>query len=146
MRRARDGAWMFALLLLVVLSLTLALGYARWEPKLPAWWPQWIWSMVFLTALPEEAIFRGVAQHWLADRLGGTRRAGLGAAVVMGGVFGVAHVAGGWGYVVLATAAGIGYGWIYASTGSIAASIAAHAGLNTMHFLLFTYPALAAPG
>jgi membrane protease YdiL (CAAX protease family) len=45
---------------------------------------------------------------------------------------------------VLATIAGIGYGWIYASTGSIAAAIATHAGLNTLHFLLFSYPALTA--
>ena len=59
-------------------------------------------------------------------------------------LFGVAHLAGGWGYVVLAALAGFGYGWIYASTGSIAAAIATHAGLNTLQFLLFTYPALAA--
>ena len=135
--------WRLALVVLVVLALTVGLGYARWEPKLPGWWPQWMWSMVFLTAVPEEALFRGVAQHWLAARLGGTPRAGLGAAVLMGAAFGVAHLAGGWQYVVLATAAGIGYGWIYASTGSIAASIAAHAGVNTLHFLLFTYPAVA---
>ena len=60
-------------------------------------------------------------------------------------LFGVAHLAGGAVYVALAAVAGIGYGWIYASTRSIAAAILAHAGLNTVHFLLFSYPALALP-
>jgi membrane protease YdiL (CAAX protease family) len=142
-QRWRNLPWQFALLVAVVLVLTLALGYARWAPKFPAWWTQWVWSMVFLTALPEEAVFRGVVQEWLAGLLRGPRRAGPVPAVIAGALFGIAHVAGGPGYVVLATVAGIGYGWIYASTGSIAAAIAAHAGLNTLHYLLFTYPALA---
>ena len=48
-------------------------------------------------------------------------------------------------YVGLAAAAGVGYGWIYSSTRSIAAATLAHAGLNTVHFLFFSYPALTAP-
>jgi hypothetical protein len=99
--------------------------------------------MVFLTALPEDAIFRGVAQQWLAERLSAPSRPAILAVVIAGTLFGVAHIAGGPAYVVLATVAGIGYGWIYASTGSIAAAIAAHTGLNALHFLLFTYPAAA---
>ena len=46
--------------------------------------------------------------------------------------------------MLVATLAGIGYGWIYAETRSIGSAILAHAGLNTLHLLLFTYPALAA--
>jgi len=99
--------------------------------------------MVFLTALPEEAVFRGVAQRWLAESLGPAPRAGIVAAVIAGALFGIAHLAGGPASVWLAAVAGFGYGWIYASTGSLAAAIAAHAGLNTLHFLLFTYPSLA---
>ena len=34
------------------------------------------------------------------------------------------------------------FAWIYAATGSIRAAILAHAALNTVHLLLFTYPAL----
>jgi membrane protease YdiL (CAAX protease family) len=99
--------------------------------------------MLFLTALPEEAIFRGVVQTAIWRRLGGTRSAAIIAIAVAGTLFGAAHAAGGYGYVVLATAAGIGYGWIYAATGSIGAAILAHAALNTIHFLFFSYPALA---
>ena len=45
-------------------------------------------------------------------------------------------------YVILALVSGIGYGWIFASTRSIGAAIAAHTALNTIHFALFSYPSL----
>jgi uncharacterized protein len=143
-----------ALLVGIVMALSLAFGYVRWDPKLPSWAPLWLWSMVFLTALPEEALFRGVVQsaleRWMASRRHATlvahRRYARWAAIVVAGVlFGVAHAAGGPLYVLLASVAGIGYGWIYATTRSIAWAIAAHAGLNTVHFLLFSYPALIRP-
>ena len=98
--------------------------------------------MVFLTALPEETMFRGLAQNWVASRLGAGSRSNVLAALIAGALFGVSHAAGGLSYVMLATVAGAGYGWIYASTGSLPAAIAAHAGLNTLHFLLFSYPSL----
>jgi membrane protease YdiL (CAAX protease family) len=139
---AADLLWRFALVAVVVLAATVISGFARWDPKLPEWWPLWTWSMVFLTALPEEALFRHVVQGGLQDRLGRTNRARWIATLVTGVVFGLAHVAGGWSYVALATLAGIGYGWIYAASGSIAASIMAHTGLNLIHLLLFSYPAL----
>ena len=141
----RGFVWRFALIALVAMTLTWAFGYVRWDPKLPSWWALWLWSMVSLTALPEEAIFRGVAQSWIAWRLGSHAhaRAGLVAAVIAGTLFGLAHAAGGLTYVVLATSSGIGYGWIFASTRSIGAAIAAHTTLNAIHFALFSYPALA---
>jgi len=134
----------FIVLASVAIAAALAAGYVRWDPKLPLWSPMWLWSMVFLTALPEEALFRGLFQTWIERWLRGTRSATSVAILVASTVFGVAHLGGGPVYIVLATIAGIGYGWIYASTRSIGAAIAAHAGLNTVHFLLFTYPALLA--
>lgn len=132
----------FAILAVVVMTLTVLAGYARWDPKLPAWWPTWLWSMAFLTALPEEAVFRHVIQGGLQNWLGGAGRERLLAAAVAGVLFGLAHLGGGWTYVALASVAGIGYGWIYAATGSIAAAILAHTGLNLLHLLFFSYPAL----
>jgi membrane protease YdiL (CAAX protease family) len=134
--------WRFAVLVAVMLALTVLAGYVRWDPKLAAWWPAWLWSMVFLTALPEEALFRGGLQTWIADRLSTSSRATVLSVIIAGIVFGVAHAGGGPIYVVLSIVAGIGYGWIYASTRSLAAATLAHAGLNTVHFLFFTYPAL----
>jgi membrane protease YdiL (CAAX protease family) len=135
--------WRFAIVVAVVMVLSLALGGMRWDAKLPPWWAIWTWSMVFLTALPEETLFRGVVQPLITKGLGGTDRAATAAIVTAGVLFGLAHLAGGPVAVALASAAGIGYGWIYASTRSIGAAIAVHAGLNAIHLLFFSYPALA---
>lgn len=132
------------ILAVVGMGLTVLVGYAHWDPKLPSWWPMWLWSMAFLTALPEEAVFRHLIQGGLQNWLGGAGRERLLAAGVAGVLFGLAHLGGGWIYVALASVAGIGYGWIYAATGSIAAAILAHTGLNLLHLLFFSYPALRA--
>ena len=143
-RNATRFVWRFLVLVLVAMALAVLSGYVRWDPKLPSWWPMWMWSMVVLTALPEEALFRGVIQTWLAGgQLGGQP---WWAIVTAGVVFGLAHLAGGPLYVLVASAAGVGYGWIYASTRSIGAAIAAHTGLNAVHFFFFSYPALAGVG
>ncbi len=132
----------FAIVVVVVMAATVAAGYARWDPKLPSWWPLWVWSMTFLTALPEEALFRHVIQGGLQAWLGHTERARWTAMLAAGALFGLAHLGGGWTYVALATLAGVGYGWIYAVSGSFAAAVLAHTGLNLLHLLFFTYPAL----
>ena len=134
--------WRFAVLVTTMLVLTMLAGYVRWDPKLPAWWPSWAWSMVFLTALPEEALFRGCLQNWIEKGLGSSRRATVWSVLLAGVVFGIAHAGGGVTYGLLSSVAGIGYGWIYASTRSLGAATLAHAGLNTVHFLFFTYPAV----
>ena len=38
---------------------------------------------------------------------------------------------------------GLGYGWVYLRTERIEASILTHFLLNCIHFVFFTYPALA---
>ena len=133
--------WRFGVLVTTMLVLTMLAGYVRWDPKLPAWWPSWLWSMVFLTSLPEETLFRGCLQNWIENGLATSHRATLFSVLLAGAVFGIAHAGGGTTYVLLSTVAGIGYGSIYASTRSLGAATLAHAGLNTVHFLFFTYPA-----
>jgi len=140
-RHVTGFLWRFALLVIVVMALAVISGYVTWDPKVPAFWPLWSWSMVVLTALPEEAVFRAVIQESLASRL--DKSGSAYAFVIAGLLFGLAHLAGGPHYVVVASVAGVGYGWIYASTRSIAAAILAHAGLNAIHFFFFTYPSLA---
>ena len=63
------------------------------------------------TALPEEFLFRGVIQNLLTRCWG--PRVGLWVAAI---VFGLAHLPD-LRYVILATLAGLGYGWVYARTG-----------------------------
>jgi uncharacterized protein len=113
----------------------LALGYLTWQPKWTSLF--WIWAPanLFFVCLSEEAFFRGFIQRELTSCVG----SGL-AIAVSAVLFGLAHIAGGVSYVVLATAAGLGYAIVYHRTQSIEMSMLAHFGLNATHFLLFTYP------
>ena len=55
-------------------------------------------------------------------------------------LFGLAHAAGGLGYVFLAGIAGLGYSAVYSVTRRIEAPILVHFLLNATHFIAFTYP------
>ncbi len=79
----------------------------------------------------------------MSAALRGTASGNAIAIAVSSGLFGLAHFGGGVSYIVLATAAGLGYGIVYQRTRSIEMAMLAHFALNTVHFLLFTYPALA---
>jgi membrane protease YdiL (CAAX protease family) len=140
--RALRRAAPLAVINVVVVALgALAVGYLTWQPK---WTPLfWIWAPVnlFFVCSSEEAFFRGIVQRELTSALGGMRY-GSGLAIVSSAaLFGLAHFAGGLSYVVLAAAAGLGYGIVYHRTRSLEMSMLAHFALNTTHFLLFTYPA-----
>ena len=142
-RMIRTAGAGFPWVVMVLLVLSVALGYVRLDVKWPAFGWIWMWTNLFFTCIPEEALFRGMVQRHL-DRLLVRYRHGAGLALVTAAVcFGMAHFAGGPKYVILATAAGLGYGIVYQRTGSIEASILTHFGLNTLHFIFFTYPALA---
>jgi membrane protease YdiL (CAAX protease family) len=102
--------------LLVLIVASLSLGYLRFEPK----WSEvfWLWAPVNLlfTCVSEEAFFRGYVQTRLETALGSRT------------------------YVLLATMAGIGYGLVLQRTRRLELSILCHFAMNTIHFVLFTYP------
>jgi len=129
-----------ALTIIILLSLSLGVGYVRWAPKLTSLF--WLWAAVNLlsTCMSEEAFFRGFIQTELSEGLRHLRYGRAGAVVVSATLFGMAHIAGGLTYVGLATAAGLGYGMIFQRTQRIEMSILAHFSLNATHFLFFTYP------
>lgn len=133
-----------ALALIVVLMVcALLIGQIRFEPKWPDFLAIWLWSNLLFTAAAEEALFRGVIQRLLqgpSSSASSTRATtGLVAAAI---IFGAAHYAGGLWSVVLATMAGIGYGWVFWRTNRVEASILTHFLVNTAHIVGFTYPAL----
>ena len=133
-------------LIALILALSLAAGYVRFEPKFPAAAAQWAGVNLLFVCVAEEALFRGFIQAQLQrawQRVPGGPWLALGVAAVL---FGLAHAAGGVTYVALATVAGLGYGWIYQRTQRIEASILTHFALNTVHFFAFTYPALQQAG
>lgn len=110
--------------------------------------PQWSkWStfvglslaILMFTAWPEELLFRGLLQNLLA-RASKSEFVGWWTASVL---FGFSHITNlgfpNWRYVILATIAGLFYGWTWRKTGSIFASALVHAGVDaTWHFLFRT--------
>lgn len=130
----------------VLMSLALAAGYVRFEPKFPAEAWTWVWANLCFTCMAEEALFRGFVQAQLQRAWKHQPRGEWWALGVAALLFGLAHAGGGPTYVVLSTVAGIGYGWAYLRTGRIEASILTHFALNAVHFFGFTYPALQRAG
>jgi len=127
----------------VLMVCALSIGQVRPDVKLPDILPVWAWSNLLFTCTAEEALFRGVVQRQLQYRLGETTGGTAAALAAAGILFGAAHYAGGARAIVLATIAGIGYGWVFWRTNRIEASILSHFLLNAAHILFFTYPARA---
>ncbi|MGZ4977033.1 MAG: CPBP family intramembrane glutamic endopeptidase [Methylobacter sp.] len=129
--------------LFTVMCLSLLLGYVQWQPKWTPVFFVWAWGNLLFTCIVEEAFFRGFIQKYLMQGLSKVRYGDALAISITAVLFGLAHYMGGNKYILLATVAGVGYGWAYYHTGRIEASILTHFSLNSLHFLLFTYPALA---
>ena len=132
------------LTLVPVGALATAIGFIAWDPKWPAILAVWVPANLLLTCVAEESFFRGLLQRRLGRFLRGRVSAPALVALLVGAVaFGVAHIAGGTMYVLLATLAGIGYGAAYHLTGRVEAGIVLHFLLNLSHLVLFTYPFVA---
>jgi membrane protease YdiL (CAAX protease family) len=132
--------------ILVLMVFALSIGQVRVDVKWPEIFPTWAWSNLLFTCASEEALFRGVIQRWLQGasvQAGATSARGVVGLAIAAVIFGAAHFAGGVGSIMLATIAGLGYGWIFWRTGRIEGSILAHFLVNTAHILGFTYPAVA---
>lgn len=125
----------------VLMGLALLSGYVRWAPRVSVTFL--LFAGVNLTVcLSEEAFFRGFLQTQFARIYRGAG-ASIVSILLSGALFGLAHLAGGWLYVGLATLAGIGYALVYHLTRRLECSVMTHWSVNLLHFALFTYPALA---
>ena len=100
----------FLLLVVVLMGLSLLLGYVRFDPKVPVilWW--WLPTNLLLVCVAAEALFRGFLQKeltsWFKNWQGGKWLA-IGIAAI---AFGCVHYYGGPSYMLLSAAAGLGYG------------------------------------
>jgi len=99
--------------------------------------PVTLLSILFLTAWPEELLFRGLLQNLLARTFGNPVAGWILASVI----FGLAHINNlgfpNWKYVLLATIAGFFYGSTWMKTRSIFASALVHTLVDTVWHTLF---------
>jgi membrane protease YdiL (CAAX protease family) len=126
---------------ILFLGLATLLGYSKFEPKLPTFTFVWILVNLFSTCLAEEAIFRKLIQQHLYESIPGKYAAIISIAIASL-LFGIAHYNGGILYIILATIAGLFYGYIYYKTKRIESSMLLHVSFNLIHLLLFTYPSI----
>ena len=129
--------------LVVVLGLGWLLGQIRPDFK---WTPYSAWflaSNLLITCVAEEAFFRGFLLGKMAGAMRDWRGGTVVAVLVTSILFGLAHMGGGALLALLATIAGLHYAAAYLLSKRIEAAILAHFILNAVHFLAFTYPALA---
>ncbi len=127
-----------------IACLAFALQFVTFDLKVSQYLPIWAITNLLFVCLAEEGFFRGFIQKYISLCL---RRLKYGDAIaisIAAILFGLSHFMGGPRYVLLATVAGLGYGWIYCRTQRIEAAMLTHFSLNLVHFLCFTYPALAA--
>lgn len=128
-----------------LLFLSQLLHVVAWDPKLPGIFFPWLLINWIFVCIPEEALLRGLMLKELCGFFGGKASGNLLALIVSSLIFTLFHLA--WvaylPFLALVFVAGLFYGGLYLWTGKIEASIVCHGVVNTLHFLLFTYPALA---
>jgi membrane protease YdiL (CAAX protease family) len=126
--RRRDwssAATAFAAFVAVAAPIGLLTGFLAWSPRPTA--DNLVMSPLHIylaIAMPEELLFRGIIQNVCVRWIG--MRRGL---IVSAFVFGLAHLPD-FRYVLLATMAGVAYGWVYWRTERITASAVAHAAVD----------------
>jgi len=124
------GLIALAVFLSVGVPVALGTGFVTFSPH---WagagrWVMTALGIFFFIALPEEVLFRGLIFNMLQRmiKVGGPYTA----LVLSSVIFGLAHLnnpPADWRYVVLATLAGLCYGWAYLRTGSLLACAYTHA-------------------
>ena len=118
---------------LIAIPLGTGMHFIQFEPRWSEWKsvPLTALSILFFTAWPEEFLFRGLLQNTLS-RASKSEVAGWWTASVL---FGFSHITNlgfpNWRYVVLATIAGVFYGWTWRRTGSIFASAIVHGAVDS---------------
>ncbi len=117
-------------------------GFVQFDPHWngPGKWLLMSLGVFFFIALPEEVLYRGLIFNMLQRIIlvGGPYPALLISSVI----FGLSHLnnpPGDWRYVLLATAAGLAYGWAYLRSGSLLASSYTHALVDIIGRTLFPH-------
>jgi membrane protease YdiL (CAAX protease family) len=115
----------------VAIPLGLGIGFISygWRPFDAMEWGVVALSIYLLVAVPEEFLFRGLLQNLIEKRWTG-QRSRLWALLIASVIFGASHLNNGeapnWRYMLLATFAGLAYGWVWLRTRKVTASAVTH--------------------
>jgi len=126
----------------IVIPLGLKIHFLVYAPHINEWksfLPLSI-AILFFTAWPEEFLFRGLLQNLLSRATNSDTIGWIAASIL----FGFSHITNlhfpNWRYVLLASIAGLFYGWTWRKTNSIFASALVHAGVDILWHVLFITP------
>jgi len=128
----------------LIFTIVLSIQYVRFDVKFPELGWIWILNNLFFVCLAEEALFRGFIQNGISAILPKTKPFAMASIALASTLFGLAHYQGGVPLIGLATVAGLFFGYAYDRTKRIESAIIVHFGLNLIHFVFFSYPALIA--
>ncbi len=128
---------------IVGVPLGLSMGFLRLHFVSPPW-TEFLAMVIggyLLIALAEEILFRGIIQNLFLQRWGQWPAALAAAALV----FGASHLNNAtpgfaepnWAYMLMATLAGLAYGWVWWKTGRVTASALTHMAVNLMWGVFF---------
>jgi membrane protease YdiL (CAAX protease family) len=115
----------------IAVPIGFATHFIAWSPRLSLPDAALRPIVVYLiTAVPEEFLFRGLIQNLLSRWLGVPLGLAIGSVI-----FGLSHLPDP-RYAVLATIAGVAYGWVYVRTGKVTASAITHALVDAVWVML----------
>jgi membrane protease YdiL (CAAX protease family) len=135
-----DGLANFVAFALLAIPLGYGLGFIAFRPQavsLGGFFFQ-LFGVYLTIAIPEELLFRGILQNFLARSLRGQRHALYGL-LIAAVVFGAAHLhhapVPNWRYAIMATLAGVFYGNAYRTRQRLSSPALTHALVDTVwHF------------
>jgi CAAX protease family protein len=130
----------FLIFSVVAIPLGFKIGFIHYtfqSSKLPSV-PILFAGILFMTAIPEEFLFRGLIQNWI-EKVTSSRMLSLLFASI---VFGASHLNNGppipnYRYFLMASIAGVFYGWAWQRTRSLVSSGLVHALVDTVWSVFF---------
>jgi membrane protease YdiL (CAAX protease family) len=123
--------WVIPLAIGGLILLTMLLGHPI-NPTLPKYAAAFFFVNFAVTCFAEELFFRGVLQRELMLYL-----APIPSIVIAALLFGLVHASRGWDFVLLASLAGLLYGFVYRRTGYLSLAVLTHFVVNVAWITLF---------
>lgn len=97
--------------IILIIALSITFNYIKFSPKFPQYLWLWMINNLFFVCVAEEGFWRGFVQQSLSKLK--YQYAEYFAIFISAILFGICHYQGGTKYIILATVAGVIYGWVY---------------------------------